>query len=155
MQGFVEVMYNLFQALIYSSIVYFMVGFANDAGEDNNLSCHKLSIVFLIVLRPKDSHPAVITLKKTGCKGNRYHACSGFARRKLLLVCFLHVCHAPVLHDVWHHGCGCDAQPHDGCSPVVCLLLGLEPFCWLHNPQAGMPATHASVLLFPQSITLR
>ena len=32
-QGLVEVMYNIFQALLYSSIVYFMVGFSSSAGE--------------------------------------------------------------------------------------------------------------------------
>ncbi len=33
MQGLVEVVYNMFQAILYSSIVYFMVGFSSSAGE--------------------------------------------------------------------------------------------------------------------------
>ncbi len=73
MQGFVEVLYNLFQALLYSSIVYFMVGFASDAGKDATSTSYELFLLHMLGSSLPNRQPLIlIHSDNKGCEGNRF-----------------------------------------------------------------------------------
>ena len=133
MQGMVEALYNLVQSLMYSAIVFFMVGFDISVGKQGRAGMMHLQTF------PKLSH--------TDMAGQGLHMLifgrrlkqSAVACSEFLLVCILHVYRAAVLHHVRLCRRGPHAKPYGGCCAIFRVLWCLEPHCGLHHTRAGRP----------------